>query len=76
MSTILIPVTGQGATIEDLPLLPASKRKRSTGPSCPHCGGTELKHHVLSRWHTCKALGCRQRFQADCSRHKHGGSLG
>lgn len=76
MSAILITMNTDGATIEDLPALPERPRRQSTKLACPECGSTDLRHHVLSRWHTCKMLGCRARFQADCSRHKHGGSLG
>jgi uncharacterized protein (DUF983 family) len=75
MSGLLITVTDDGAIIEDLLPLPkrANARPRSPKPSCPKCGSDNLRHRVLSRWHECKQ--CRHSFAADCSRHKHGGSL-
>lgn len=43
MSAILITVSADGARIEDLPPLPATNRKRASGLTCPHCGGSDLK---------------------------------
>jgi acetyl-CoA carboxylase beta subunit len=75
MSAILITITADGATVADLPSLPArARRAQTTKTTCPKCGSVNLRHRLHSRWHDCKR--CHHTFAADCSRRKHGGSLG
>lgn len=42
--------------------------------ACPDCGEDKaIRHRLYSPRHECK--NCGRSYTADCSRHRHGGSL-